>query len=291
MPDFPIVDAHVHLWDPSYFRMEWLDGNARLGKRFGLEEYAEHTAGIEVEALVYLEVDLARDYRLLEAKWVADLAQQDDRIKGIVASAPVEYGNQVRAFLDALVSTSPRVKGVRRLTQGEADPEYCLQPRFLDGIRLLPEYGLSFDIGINFRQLGPSVEMVRRCPETQFILDHIGKPNIREQKMEPWKGQIEDLATLQNVVCKVSGVATETRGEEWEIEEVAPYIEHVLTCFGEDRVVYGGDWPVVLNGSSYKRWAETLEQITASRSDEFKRKLWNTNAKKFYRLEEDEAAD
>ena len=291
MPSFPIVDSHVHLWDPTHFRMAWLDGNERLGKPFGLKEYAEHTAGIEVEAMVYLEVDLATDYRLLEAKWVADLALTDDRLKGIVASAPIEYGKQVRAFLAALVATSPRVKGVRRLTQGEADPEYCLQPRFLDGIRLLPEYGLSFDIGINFRQLGPSVEMVRRCPETQFILDHIAKPNIREQKMDPWKGQIEELAKLPNVVCKVSGVATETRGEDWKVEEVAPYIEHVLDTFGEDRVVYGGDWPVVLNASSYKRWYDTLDQITASRSETFKRKLWNTNAKRFYRLDEGDAAD
>lgn len=291
MPNFPIVDSHVHLWDPSHFRMEWLDGNERLGKRFGLEEYAEHTAGIKVEAMVYLEVDLATDYRLPEAKWVADLAQQDDRIKGIVASAPVEYGKQVRAFLEALVATSPRVKGVRRLTQGEADPEFCLQPRFLDGVRLLPEHGLSFDIGITFRQLGPSVEMVRRCPETQFILDHIGKPNIREQKTEPWRQQIEDLASLPNVVCKVSGVATETSGEGWKVDEVAPYIEHVLDCFGEDRVVYGGDWPVVLLGSSYKRWYDALDEITASRSDTFKRKLWNTNAKKFYRLGENDEAD
>src|SRR5687767_11324464 len=291
MPNFPIVDSHVHLWDPSHFRMAWLDGNERLGKRFGLAEYAEHTSGIEVEAMVYLEVDLATDYRLLEAKWVADLAQEDDRLKGIVASAPVEYGKQVRAFLEALVATSQRVKGVRRLTQGESDPEFCLQPRFLDGVRLLPEYGLSFDIGINFRQLGPSVEMVRRCPETQFILDHIAKPNIREQKMDPWKGQIEELAKLPNVVCKVSGVATETRGEDWKVEEVAPYIEHVLDTFGEDRVVYGGDWPVVLNGASYRRWYDTLDQITESRSEVFKRKLWNTNAKRFYRLDANDAAD
>ena len=139
MPNFPIVDSHVHLWDPTHFRMAWLDGNEKLGKPFGLKEYAEHTAGIQVEAMVYLEVDLATDYRLLEAKWVANLSLKDDRLKGIVASAPIEYGKQVRAFLEALVATSPRVKGVRRLTQGEADPEFCLQSRFLDGIRLLPE--------------------------------------------------------------------------------------------------------------------------------------------------------
>ena len=153
MPDFPIVDSHVHLWDPSHFRVEWLDKNERLNKRFALDEYRAHVerseplagtaggehgepgAGLQVEAMVYLEVDLARDYRLLEAEWVADQAQQDGRVKGIVASAPIEYGQQVRAFLVALVRVSPLVKGVRRLIQQEPDPNFCLQPRFLDGLR------------------------------------------------------------------------------------------------------------------------------------------------------------
>lgn len=301
MPDFPIVDSHVHLWDPSRFRMAWLDKNARLNKHFGLEEYAAHAerdstlegvaggehgdrgAGLQVEAMVYLEVDMAPDYRLLEAEWVASLAREDDRLRGIVASAPVEFGAQLRAFLEALVAIGPRVKGVRRLTQGEPDPEFCLQPRFLEGVQLLSEFGLSFDIGCNFRQLGPSVEMVRRCPQTQFILDHIGKPNIRERAMDPWREQIEALAALPNVVCKVSGVTTETN-EGWTVDDIAPYVEHVLKTFGEDRVVYGGDWPVVLNATSYRRWAETLDTLTASWSDAARRKLWNENATRFYRL-------
>ena len=308
MPDFPIVDSHVHLWDPSHFRVEWLDKNERLNKRFALDEYRAHVerseplagtaggehgepgAGLQVEAMVYLEVDLARDYRLLEAEWVADQAQQDGRVKGIVASAPIEYGQQVRAFLVALVRVSPLVKGVRRLIQQEPDPNFCLQPRFLDGLRLLPEFGLSFDIGAMYVQMGAVVEMVRRCPEVQFILDHLGKPNVRGRQPEPWRSQISELASLPNVVCKISGITTEA-DTNWTIDDIAPYVEHCLTSFGEDRVVYGGDWPVVLNGASYKRWAETLDTITASWSPQAKRKLWNENAKRFYRLEDAAAAD
>jgi L-fuconolactonase len=286
MPDFPIVDSHVHLWDPEHLRVEWLDNVPKLNKRFGLEEYREHTAGIQVEAMVYLEVDLARDYRLLEAQWVADRAKEDDRIKGIVASAPVEFGKQLRAFLAALVAVSPRVKGVRRLIQAEPDPEFCLQPRFLDGLRLLPEFGLSFDIGCNFRQMASVVKMVRACPEVSFILDHLGKPDIKGNNPDPWRAQIEELAGMPNVVCKVSGVATEANWETWTSDDVAPFIEHVIRSFGEDRIVYGGDWPVVLNASAYRRWYETLDTVTASMSPEAKRKLWNTNAKRFYRLEE-----
>jgi L-fuconolactonase len=291
MPDFPIVDSHVHLWDPSHFRMEWLDANAKLNKLFGLQEYRDATAGIQVAAMVYLEVDLAPEYKLLEAAWAADRAQEDDRLKAVIASAPMEYGDQVRAFLEALVAVSPRVKGVRRLLQGEADPAYCLQPRFLRGVELLAEFGLSFDICVYHPQLASAIEMVRRTPGTSFILDHIAKPNIRGHQLEPWRSQIEELAALPNVVCKISGVVTEADLENWTIDDVAPYVEHCLKTFGEDRVVYGGDWPVVLNGASYKRWVETLDTLTASLSPTAKRKLWHDNARHFYRLGESEAAD
>ncbi len=285
MPDFPIVDSHVHLWDPARFRIPWLDSSLRLNRAFGLAEYAEHTAGIDIEAIVYLEVDLAPEYKLLEAQWIAELARREPLIQGIVASAPLEYGEQARAFLDALVAIDrQRIKGVRRLLQNEPDPAFCLQPRFVDGVRLLPEYGLSFDLCIYHPQLASAIELVRRCPQTSFILDHIGKPAIRSGQLDPWREQIRELARLPNVVCKVSGVVTEADHERWTIDDVRPYVEHVLEAFGEDRVLYGGDWPVVLNASSYRRWVDTLDQLTAHLSETARRKLWRDNARRVYRL-------
>jgi L-fuconolactonase len=285
MPDFPIVDSHVHLWDPARFRIPWLDASPRLNRVFGLAEYAEHTAGVDVEAIVYLEVDLAPEYKLLEAQWVAELARHEPLIQGIVASAPLEYGEQARAFLEALVAIDQqRIKGVRRLLQNEPDPTFCLQPRFVEGVRLLPEYGLSFDLCIYHPQLAGAIELVRRCPQTSFILDHIGKPAIRSGQLDPWREQIRELASLPNVVCKVSGVVTEANHEHWTIDDLRPYVEHVLDTFGEDRVLYGGDWPVVLNASSYRRWVDALDQLTAHLPDTARRKLWRDTAKRVYRL-------
>ena len=285
MPDFPIVDAHVHLWDPTRFRMPWLDDNALLNKPFLLSDYDEHTRGIEVAAMVYLEVDVEPAYKLPEAQWVADLAKQDARLQGIVASAQVEFGQQLRAYLDTLVAIDRhRIKGVRRLTQSLPDPDFCLQPRFIDGVQMLAEYGLSFDICINYRQLASTIKMVRQCPHTQFMLDHIAKPNIREKQLDPWRAQMEEMASLPNVVCKVSGVVTEADHEKWTIDDVAPYVEHVLRVFGEDRVAFGGDWPVVLNAAPYRRWVETLDSLTQHLSVPAKRKLWADNARRFYRL-------
>jgi predicted TIM-barrel fold metal-dependent hydrolase len=286
MPEFPIVDAHVHLWNPQQFRMPWLDGNDVLNRPFGPADFREHTQGIDVAAFVYVEVDVAPAYGLLEAQWANRIAEHEEpRLRGIVATAPLEYGEQVRRYLEALAAIGPLVKGVRRLLQGEPDPAYCLRPKFICGVQLLPEFGFSFDICIKHHQLGPVVEMVRQCPETSFILDHIGKPDIAGGLLDPWRAELRTLAALPNVACKVSGMVTEANQRSWAASDLEPYLAHVLEVFGEDRVLFGGDWPVVLLASSYGRWAETLDRLTANLSAEARRKLWGENARRVYRLD------
>jgi L-fuconolactonase len=284
MPDFPIIDAHVHLWNPRQFRMRWLDGQDAINKPFGPPEYREHTQGITVEAFVYVEVAVEPAYALLEAQWANQVAEQEPRLRGIVAHAPLEYGEQIRYYLEALAAIGPRIKGVRRLLQSEPDPNYCLRPEFISGVQLLPEFGLSFDICIKHHQLAAAVELVRRCPATSFILDHIAKPDIASQLLDPWRAQMRELAALPNVVCKVSGMVTEADQQGWTADDLAPYVAHVLEVFGADRVIFGGDWPVVLLASSHARWVQALDILTLQLAPETRRKLWAENARRFYRL-------
>ena len=283
MPEFPIVDSHLHLWDPTRFRMSWLDGNEVLNKPYGLAEYREHTAGLPIEAMVYLQVEVEPPYALLEAQWVVERAREDPRIQGMVPWAPLEYGEQARAFLEALVAISPLVKGVRRLIQSES-LDFCVQPGFVRGVQLLPEYGLSFDICIYHPQLANTIRMVEQCPDVSFILDHIGKPNIKEHVLDPWREEITRLAAFPNVMCKVSGMVTEADHQRWTPDDLKPYLDHVLAAFGEDRVVFGGDWPVAYQAAPYRRWVETLDDLTAALSPAARRKLWADNARRFYRL-------
>jgi len=184
-----------------------------------------------VDGIVYVQVDVTPAYGLLEARWAA--AQQPT---AIVAWAPLEDGPVVRSYLDALVHVDSRIKGIRRLMQSESDPDFPLQ--LIDGLRLLPTYDLSFDICIREGQLARSIDMVRACPETQFVLDHMGKPGVQAHVLDPWRAEIEQMAALPTSVCKVSGIVTEADHEHWTPEDLAPYITHVLQAFGEERVLF-----------------------------------------------------
>ncbi len=284
MPSFPIVDAHVHLWNPSKYRIPWLDGIPSLNRPLELDAYDQALTGTAVESIVYLQVEVAPPYSLLEARDIVALGETDPRVRGVVAWAPLEFGEQVRYYLDELVKLGNRIKGVRRIVQDEPDPDFSLQPGFIRGTQLLGEYGLSSDLCCKFHQMAQQVELVRRCPQTQFILDHIGKPNIRDGQFEPWVSHIRALAALPNVVCKISGVVTEADLAGWTVEDVKPFVLHALEHFGEDRVVFGSDWPVVTLAATHNRWVETLDALTSDWSETAKRKLWSGNAMRFYRL-------
>ena len=217
-------------------------------------------------------------------EWAHAQAAEEPRLQAIVAHAPVEHGTKVAGYLAALDAIGPRIKGVRRLLQGEADPNFCLQDSFIHGVQLVAHYNFSFDICIKQHQLAAVIELVRRCPEVDFILDHIGKPNIAHGLHEPWRTQMRSLAALPNVMCKISGVVTEAEHTRWTEADVEPYISHAIDVFGEDRVMFGSDWPVVRLASEYERWVACLERLTAGMSEQAQRKLWSENARRAYKM-------
>jgi L-fuconolactonase len=280
----PIVDTHVHLWDPTHFRLPWLDEIPLLNRPYGWEQYQEQTIGLSIEAMVCVEVNVLPDDALQEAYWLVAQARHDPRIQGIVAAASIEDAPRLRSYLKTLVTISPLIKGVRRNLQDEMAPGFCLQPAFVQGIQLLAEYNLSFDLCIRHTQLPDVIDLVRRCPQTHFVLDHLGKPVIREHVLDPWRENIRELAAFPNVMCKLSGMVTEADHQLWKPEDLAPYVTHILGTFGEDRVMFGGDWPVMLLASSYQRWVQTLTDLTAHLSASAKRKLWAENARRCYKL-------
>ncbi len=281
MPDTPIIDTHLHIWDPRRMRYPWIEGNPVLDRPCLPGDHARAFAGVEIEAMVFLQCDVEPASFLGEAEWVAEQAHAEPRIRGMVAFAPLEKGRAVAADLDALMRHDI-LRGVRRILQAE-EPDFCLRPDFIDGVRTLADYGLSFDICVNWRQMASILKLVEAVPEVPMILDHIGKPAIRDGRIEPWASQMRELARFPNVTCKVSGVATEA-APGWTDDDLKPFIEVAFAEFGFERTLYGGDWPVMLEAIEPMRWIAILDGMLAGADPLDRRKFWRDNAVRTYRL-------
>lgn len=283
MPNFPIVDAHVHLYDIQRLSYGWLSGAPKINRTYLLPEFDEARGSVEVDTIIFAEVAVDPGLHIKEAEFIRDLGNRDARLRGIVAHAPLEKGAAIEADLDALKAIRG-VRGIRRLIETERNPAFCLEPGFLEALRLLPKYGLTFDICVKHTAMVYALELARRCPEVSFVLDHIGKPDIKNGLCEPWFSQIAELAKMENVVCKVSGVITEANHENWKSDQVKPYVAHVIEKFGFDRVMYGSDWTVSELTHSYPRWVEIVDEVISGASEREKRSLYRDTALRTYGL-------
>jgi L-fuconolactonase len=283
MPDFPIIDSHVHLYDVARLRYGWLNNVPKLNRTYLLPDFDAARGPVQVDRIVFAEVWVDPGLHLQEAAFVQELADADPRLAGMIAHAPVERGAAVEEDLAALAKFRT-LRGIRRLIEIERDPGFCLEPGFLEGVRRVGRHNLPFDICVKSWGMGHALELVRRCPDVQFVLDHIGKPDIRHGLREPWWSQIAELARLPNVVVKLSGVITEADHASWTREQVMPYVAHVIECFGFQRVMYGSDWTVAELTHRYPTWVEILDQVVAGSSAEELRALYRGTAARTYRL-------
>lgn len=282
MPPFPIVDAHVHLYDPGRLRYGWMDQVPALRRPHGPAELDAALGPVVLDAFVFVEVAVDPGLHLAEAAWVGELAGREPRLGAIVAHAPVEQGARVAADLERLAATG-RLRGIRRLIQDERDGGICLEPGFVEGVRTVGRHGLVFELCVRHWQLVFAVELVRRCPDVTFVLDHLGKPGIRLGLLEPWRSQIRMLAELPNVVAKLSGVITEADHATWTPADLEPWLVPVLEDFGPERVMFGSDWPVSTLTHDYPRWVEVVDGLVAQAGEAARRAVLARTARRVYR--------
>jgi predicted TIM-barrel fold metal-dependent hydrolase len=276
-----IVDTHQHLWDLDLFGYSWCNGIPRLNRSFRLDDYSDATQGLEICKTVFVEPDVDQSFLLDETRWVLKLATEENMIEGVVAGGRPEH-REFTAYLDQ-VAGHPKLKGIRRVLHVQPD-ELSETPPFVENIRALAEYDLSFDICVLARQLPKAIALIEQCPRVSFILDHCGNPSIKQRETEPWLTHIKTIASLPNVVCKVSGIVVNADPWNWTAEDLRPYVDYVIESFGWDRVMFGSDWPVCTLAASYKRWVETLFGLTAGSGETNQRKLFCENAERVYRL-------
>ena len=280
----PIVDTHQHLWDLTKFRLPWLKEATTLARSYLMADYVKSAEGLGVVKTVYMEVDVDPAQHPAEADYVIDLCRRSvgPMVGAVIGGRPSSDGfaNDLDRY-----KNEPAVKGMRQVLHGPGTPKgYCLDPKFIRGIRLLGERGLSFDLCMRSGELQDATKLIDACPDTSFILDHCGNASVREKDLTAWRADIARMAERKNVVCKVSGIVASAAPDPWTADDLAPIVNHVLASFGPDRVAFGGDWPVCTLAATLRQWVEALRLIVQDRSEAERRKLFHDNAMKIYRL-------
>lgn len=280
--ELKLVDAHFHLWDPGQLRYPWLEEVPEINQTYSLEAFAEQTSGLTpaIDKMVFIQCECIPNEYLQEVEYITRQAAEDKRIQGIVSWFPLEAEDAAER-LEELVG-NPLIKGLRRLE--ETPVSLFSKPSFLKNLSLLARHGLSFDICAKNHLLGAAISMVDYQPDIPYMLDHMGKPDIKNREMQSWKSHIRLLAQNPNVYCKVSGLVTEADLRNWREEDLRPYFDYVLEQFGSGRLVFGGDWPVLTQATSYGQWLETVKQLCTGLSENDLHKLFYQNACDFYRL-------
>jgi L-fuconolactonase len=280
MPE--LVDAHVHFWDPGRLSYPWLDAATAIARAHGPVDLALEAAGTMPDAIVFVQAECDRARGFDEVAWVQELAAEEPRIQGIVAFAPMNEGDATRAAI-ARLSRVPAVRGVRHLIQDDPDVDLCRRPAFIEGVRRLGDAGLAFDLCLRAAQLPAVVDLVRACPGTRFVLDHAAKPGIGGG-LDPWRAGIEALAASPRVACKLSGLVTEAAPGARDVATLRPYVEHLVACFGPERLLFGSDWPVVKLASSYVEWLATARALVDHLAPAAKREIFSGTARRTYGL-------
>jgi predicted TIM-barrel fold metal-dependent hydrolase len=294
---FPVIDTHQHLWDLSRFRLPWHKGEPKLAKNHLTADYLAATADLgtfsfgsgtalpaRIVKAVYMEVDVDPAQQTAEAEYVLDLCRRADNPTAAAVISGRPASDQFAKYLDQF-KRSAYVKGVRQVLHGPSTRAgYCLDRKFIEGIRLLGERGLSFDLCLRPGELLDGAKLIDACPDTRFILDHCGNADVQSKDRSQWQKDMAAVAKRKNVVGKVSGIVVTAKPGDWKADDLAPIVKHTLEVFGPDRVMFGGDWPVCTKTATFKQWFQALKSIVADRPEAEQRKLFHDNAYRFYAL-------
>jgi len=278
-----IVDAHQHIWDPAARRHAWLQPLPALNRRFDLADFTRASAPDGVTASVLVQVLAAA----AETEEFLALAAAGGPVAGVVGWADLTrpaVGDEI-----ARLRAGPgggRLAGIRHLVQDEPDPDWLGRPDVRRGLRAVGAAGLAYDLLIRPLQLPAALAVTSALDEVRFVLDHGAKPDIASGRLEPWASLIRELAARPNVVAKVSGLVTEA-GPAWRPDQIAPYVDHLLDCFGPGRLMFGSDWPVCTLAAGYAEVVAVARETLARRLGPADlRAVFATNAIAAYRLEQ-----
>ena len=278
-----VVDAHHHFWDPARAHYPWLtDEMAAIRRRFGPEDLRPllRAAGVDRTVLVQTR------HSLDETREFMATAASTDFVAGVVGW--VDLADAAVGETLAALRAEPggdRLVGIRHQVHDEADPYWLLRPDVRRGLRAVADATLAYDLLVRPRELPAALATARAFPDLRLVIDHLAKPPIATGEVAGWAALLAPFRELPHVSCKLSGMVTEADRRRWTPADLAPYVEKAMSIFGEDRVMFGSDWPVCLLAAPYERVVAALTEALGELSAATRAKVFGGNAVAFYRLD------
>ena len=272
------LDAHQHFWEYDAQRDSWIDDSMSVLKSDYLPEQIEPLLKEkELEGCIAVQANQSEK----ETEFLLALAEAYSFIKAVVGWVDLCSENIEKRL--EYYAQNPYLKGIRHIVQAEPE-NFVLKPEFQRGIGFLSQFNLVYDLLVYPSQLESGIELVSQFPDQKFVLDHCAKPQIKIQEIKKWTRDIRRIAEEENVFCKVSGLVTEADFKNWKPSDFLPYLEVVFDAFGEDRVLYGSDWPVCLLAASYEKTYQLIDDYTIEHSADARRKFFGDNAARIYNI-------
>jgi predicted TIM-barrel fold metal-dependent hydrolase len=275
------IDTHLHLIHPNRFAYDWTAAIPTLaGREFSLDDYHHAAEGVGITESIFIEVDVAEKDLVSEAAWFCQIAEDPaNRLCGVIAACRPENRDFERQLE---ILSHPRLSGFRRVLHTQAD-DLSTTALFRENVARIGKTGLTFDLCLLPRQLAAGAALADACPDTRFILDHCGVPDIASGDLSFWKSQLQEISRRPNVSCKISGIIAYAAGEI-TADTLHPVLEHAIDCFGWDRVLWGSDWPVCNLTRDLATWSRLLDDSLADCSGDELARLYHRNARLIYQL-------
>jgi L-fuconolactonase len=275
---FPCIDAHQHFWRYNAGEYGWIDDSLAALRR----DFLPPDAAIEMRAAGFDRcIAVQARQTLAETRWLLALADEYPFIAGVVGWVDLQ-SDGLEAQLETFAS-HPRLVGVRHIVQDEPDG-FLGRPEFRRGIDRVEHFGLAYDILVYPRQLSSAAELAAAFPSGRFVLDHLGKPEIRSGAFDDWRRALDVLAALPNVCAKLSGLVTEADWRTWTAAALGPYVDAALDAFGADRLMIGSDWPVCTAAGTYRDVMHAIVTALDGRTAAERDAVLGGTARRFWNL-------
>jgi L-fuconolactonase len=273
----PVIDAHQHFWSTSRDDYGWL--TAELGviyRDFQPADLAPLIAKAGVDKTILVQAAQSE----AETLYLLDIAAQTDFVAGVVGWVDME----AEGAADRVAFMAQKgVIGLRPMVQDIEDTHWLLRPALRPAIEAMIAHDVRFDALVRPRHLPIIPEFMAAYPALKVVIDHGAKPNIANGTFQPWADGMARIAAETSAYCKLSGLVTEAAAD-WTPEDIKPFIAHLITCFGAERLIWGSDWPVLNLAGDYESWHRLVGEFLSGMNDTEREKIMGGNAAQFYRI-------